>query len=834
MVRASGALTVANSTLQDAYFDGILGAGPTVVTNTVLTGADRGIVVYGNQVDVVNCTLDNNRIGILTHSGSLTMVNTIVTNSLVYGMDWNLGDTAPVVRYSNVWGSGTADFHNHFGAPDPTPGTDGIISADPLYVDSAAGIFELGAGSPALDAADSFVSPASDMEGRARFNDTGTVDTGIGPLPYVDMGALERWHVQTDVDLVVTNLQAVLLPNRQIQLDVTIANQGTEDAPGGWVQRLLLQQYDPTNSLRKPAPYVIGEAVQTQPLSAGGTMQVRVVLPMVTVPSGDYQAGVVVDATNQIYEQPSQGDFNNTYYGSAVVKVNNPDLVVGTVVSGDWHTDGTDLAYDVTVDPGTRVQIAFASPETPADIFYSSGTMPEPLDYQQHAFAGGAIVVANAGDQPAVGVVRVQAQAAPGGSSPFSLTTSLLTNGVTSVSPASGGNAGQVTVMISGGLFADDTTFALRPSGSPGAPSIQASKIKVFDGRTTVAATFNLTGAATGSYDVLATWTGTAATLAGAFNVTSGGSSQFNVELVGPDLVRPDRQLPYKLVWSNTGTNDIAVQYLTVTMPSGVHIAQNPNGKERMDHVELLTFTATTSDYAILPPGSSGQLDLWLTFESVHSQYNVDMNWTPIDDPFFQSTPVDWDKLLSDAKPPNVDGEVWNNVVDDVKSNVGEDWGQVIDVLIDDAAVDGLNEGLNQGNAANAIKAGASQVGKLVADQVGKAFDRQPVRPGGDGVHRDWVIIVAVEDYRRNGPGWNNLSGTQKDATALLDYFQNNLWIPSSQITVLRDRANSAQDDISTLAQIRDAWRQTAARADADDKIKFTFSGHGGYLPVSS
>jgi caspase domain-containing protein/CARDB protein/parallel beta helix pectate lyase-like protein len=827
---SGGTLNVNACLVQDAFFDGFRTQGGLVtITNTIIVDADRAISAAGSNLEVVNCTLDGNRIGVQIHGSPATIANTIISNSLEYGIDWDMGATAPTVRYSNVWGSGTADFHNHFGEPDPVPGTDGIISGDPLYVDRAAGIYELGAGSPALDAADSFVSPAQDMEGRPRYNDTSAVDTGIGPLSYVDIGALERWHVQTDVDLVVTNLQAALLPNNQIQLDVTIANQGNGDAPGGWLQRFMLQQYSARESQRAPAPTEIGEATQLVPLAAGATTQVRVVLPMPTVPSGDYQASVTVDSTNQIIEQLPQGDFNNGYVGSAVVTVDNPDLVVGTTTAGDWNSDGSDRAFDVTVAPGQRVQIQFSSPQTPADVYYSSGAMPSPMEFEQHAQAGGAIVVANPGDQSVVGIVRIRGQEAAGGASPYSITTSAMTNGLQTVAPTSAGNSGPVTVMIEGGIFDTNTTFALRPTGSAGAPQIDASKVKIFDGQTTAAATFDLTSAATGSYDVWASWNGTAAQLPSAFDVFDGGAGLFTIELVGPDVVRPDRQLPYRLVWRNQGTNDIPVQYVTVDTPAGVHIAQHPDGKERMDHIELLTFTATTSDYATLPPGSSGELDLWLTFDQGELFYDLDMDWLPIDDPDLATTPIDWEAILNDVEPPNADQQLWDDVIVDVGNELGENWGQVLDELVDKAVIDTVSEGLtNVQSAADAIAAGASLVGKQIAIEVGVAMNRLPVVPGGDGIHRDWVLIVAIEDYNN---AWGqrkwDLPGAIQDANNLEQFFRNDLYIPNNQITVLRDRATRTDDTIGTANQITQAWRQIVAQADGDDKIKFFFIGHG-------
>lgn len=841
---SGGTLTVNACLVQDAFFDGFrTQGGPVTITNTIIVDADRAISAAGSSLEVVNCTLDGNRIGVQIHGSAATIANTIISNSLEYGVDWDMGATAPIVRYSNVWGSGTADFHNHFGEPDPVPGADGIISADPLYVDRAGGVYELGAGSPALDGADSFVSPAQDMEDRGRFNDTSVVNTGIGPLAYVDLGALERWHVQTDVDLVVTNLQAVLLPNNQIQLDVTIANQGNGDAPGGWLQRFMLQQYS-TSSQRTRAPVEIGEVEQIIPLAAGATTEVRVTLPMPTLPSGDYQASVTVDSTNQIIEQLPQGDFNNGYVGSSVVTVDNPDLVAGTTTTGDWNSDGTDRAFDITVAPGQRIQIQFSSPQTPANVYYSSGAMPDPMEFDQHAPAGGAIVVANPGDQAVVGIVRVQAPEAPGAASSYTITTSAMTNGLQTVAPAGAGNSGPVTVMIEGGIFDTNTTFALCPTGSAGAPQIDASKVKIFEGQTTAAATFDLTAAATGSYDVWASWNGTTAQLPSSFDVFDGGAGLFTIELVGPDVVRPDRQLPYRLVWKNQGTNDVPIQYVTIDTPAGVHIAQHPDGKERMDHIELLTFTATTTDYATLPPASSGELDLWLTFDQGELFYDLDMDWLPIDDPELATTPIDWEAILNDAKPPNADQQLWNDVTTDVQNELGGNWGQVLNELVDKAVVDGLSEGTSQGltnlqNAADAISAGVSLVGKLVGDQVGRAFDRQPVRPGGDGVHRDWVLIVAIEDYAVLRQWYKNvgadpdtyppdLRGTQRDAAALENYLRNDLWIPSSQIRILRDTIGVTADNIDSVSKIRDAWQDIVQRADADDKIKFFYAGHGG------
>ena len=67
------------------------------------------------------------------------------------------------------------------------------VQANPLFANVSLGDFHLMAGSPAIDAADSGVPnwPALDAEGHARGDDPATPNTGAGPVPYADMGALE-------------------------------------------------------------------------------------------------------------------------------------------------------------------------------------------------------------------------------------------------------------------------------------------------------------------------------------------------------------------------------------------------------------------------------------------------------------------------------------------------------------------------------------------------------------------------------------------------------------------------------------------------------------------
>jgi len=149
----SASLTVSNCVVRDAFYDGVLAWGGTAtITNSVFSGIDRAICSHpGSTVNVVNCTLDDNRVGLLMHGGNaLNVINTIVTNSIEHGVlrDWSDDNTS--IQYSNVWNSGVADYD---GTPDRT-GTDGNISIDPEYKNARAGNYRLGYTSSCIDAAD--------------------------------------------------------------------------------------------------------------------------------------------------------------------------------------------------------------------------------------------------------------------------------------------------------------------------------------------------------------------------------------------------------------------------------------------------------------------------------------------------------------------------------------------------------------------------------------------------------------------------------------------------------------------------------------------------------
>ncbi|TMQ56084.1 MAG: PKD domain-containing protein [Candidatus Eisenbacteria bacterium] len=139
-----------------------------------------------------------------------------------YNIFWN-SSSRPAVKFINTQ-------YATLGAYTAATGQDAhSTQADPRFVSPPSGDFHLQAGSPAIDAANSGVPnwPATDAEGTARRDDPTIADTGAGPVPYADRGALEFFsNIPPRATLTATPASGVA------PLAVTLDASGSSDLDG--------------------------------------------------------------------------------------------------------------------------------------------------------------------------------------------------------------------------------------------------------------------------------------------------------------------------------------------------------------------------------------------------------------------------------------------------------------------------------------------------------------------------------------------------------------------------------------------------------------------------
>ncbi len=171
------------------------------------TAAQYGGGMYTYDIsspEVISCTFSGNTAeyggGIFNGMfSSLTIVNSIFWGNTAIEFNEIYGGYSipPVISYSDIAGCGGSG-----GSWDTSLGTDGgdNIDADPQFIDpngtdgtigTEDDNLRLSAGSPCIDAADGDAAPATDLDGRDRYDDPYTANAGVGDPNYVDMGAYE-------------------------------------------------------------------------------------------------------------------------------------------------------------------------------------------------------------------------------------------------------------------------------------------------------------------------------------------------------------------------------------------------------------------------------------------------------------------------------------------------------------------------------------------------------------------------------------------------------------------------------------------------------------------
>jgi Right handed beta helix region/PKD domain len=163
-------------------------SSPTISNNIIENNPCRAInmtLPAFNAPQVFNNTIVANRTGILVNrfmsTSQVYRNNVIVGNDLGFDVSGGTDADNPVWENNLVFGNGT----NYSNTADKT-GVAGNISADPLFVDQAGGLYYPNAGSPLIDAGTGTGAPTPDFFGRTRPID----GNGDGSQPW-DIGAFE-------------------------------------------------------------------------------------------------------------------------------------------------------------------------------------------------------------------------------------------------------------------------------------------------------------------------------------------------------------------------------------------------------------------------------------------------------------------------------------------------------------------------------------------------------------------------------------------------------------------------------------------------------------------
>ena len=275
------------------------------------------------------------------------------------------------------------------------------------------------------------------------------------------------------------------------------------------------------------------------------------------------------------------------------------------------------------------------------------------------------------------------------------------------ISPARGGNSGNVTARLQGtGLTPDTTARLIGPGGAT-----VSSQLAMWGDSSKVWFTFALSNAPVGSYQVEISKPGATSTLlAYPFQVVAAPGLPPDLvhttrpllrsSLTAPSAVRSGRDYSMTLAYANVGDIDIAAPLFVVSAgdqkpsiyrpPSGNLSIPGPSQTvvrtfttPQVPQVQILGLNQDGPP-GILPPGANWEIPIYF-------QANSGSDAT-VQQPFHlmtfllsvlnaDATPIDWTALESRFQPTNIPPDLWAAVWTNFKTTVGTTWADYLRAL---------------------------------------------------------------------------------------------------------------------------------------------------------
>ncbi|MBC8353961.1 MAG: right-handed parallel beta-helix repeat-containing protein [Planctomycetes bacterium] len=800
MLRTTGvaSLEVKNSRLSEAFFDGVLTQGGlTTVTNTVIETADRGVVSWANDADVevLNSTFHDNRVGMLAHGGDLNVVNTIISNSIAVAIDNDINPD-PTVSYSNLY---TPGGDNSRGFPDPV-GSNGNVSIDPKYIDASNGVYRLDYLSPAIDAADGTAAPDVDATGAPRYDDPRVGNTGQATVngTFADMGAFEFAETApSNVDLVADYTSAPDLgaTGSSISLEWRVRNLGSDVARGVWNDSVFLS----TDAAWSIDDVSLGIFSQSGPLGANEayTKSADITLPIVS--GGSYYLIVRTNFDASLFEGINIRNNTSVASSSTLVRLELPEIQLGGSIDVAF-TPGDTARYFVLNTPevdelGSDLLISLNDEDDQGinELYIARGRLPTRSDFESNVIGPGADVEMQQhyGGEETFYVLAYAASLGNDSTANATLSASTTPFGISEFRPASAGNAGSVTLEVVGAGFSRDTVFRL----------VDASDNVVATGSVTetrndrVYAEFSLVNVPVGDYEIEAenafitqgessyVTTIQSTRSIDSFVVANGGNSLIEVDLVVPEVVRQGRPFDVFLQYSNAGSIDVSAPLFVIDGSLGTKL-QGPDDSVMVADSLMLIGTSSGGSAGALRPGQAETIRLTI---NPPRQSSADLEVSIVEP---SDAVVDYHELVA-ALGFNGDSVDSVDVVAGLRRDLGNSWNELNDSLIRTAV---QNSASKSGSPVHSVRE------LLVQAAADVLYDASPILPEPE--HSTSPIVISSSHGEAEG---NNAQTLDCSPEKILEYRQSlSQWAAAIQIAGGEEPAKLLLDYMNGVGGRRD------------------------------
>ncbi len=695
---SSSVVSIANSILRQGLYVGIQnGAGTMLVTNCVITGCDRGFqagLSGSASATVVNCTLDDNNVGMFFHGGTVNVANTIVAHSVQFGIANCCGSIVSSFRYCDVWSATGQNYaSSQWQMPDQT-GQNGNISTDPCFKNAAHGDFRLNYRSPCIDSADGTISPLTDGMGAPRYDDPRTTNTGIACIPgaFADMGAFEFVETaDSQIDLIAVDVigPSVVEAGTQTTVCWKVRNLGTGTDPAAWHDRIMLVADNPGPH---DVPLTAAEVLSTGTFGPG---QDKAFSAEVRVPGGTegrWRWAIQANCRGEVFEGARWT--NNTGYANSPLDLLIPELPTnGTSVTSRFDQIAEPRWFKFKPGGGQEVLVTLDrdGSEGWTKLYLGDGYVPTEQDFlsKDKMWMLPDVVIRASDTADKTYYVMAWPGGLPSGGAGFTIKAEILPFGIQSPSSAavlSAWGGGTRVLRIDGARFDEGTTFSLRDTyGSMHVPTqaviIDSSRAEL---------TFEASTLSPGRYDLVAN-NGEQTIEAHDYLTVQAEQPTQTGNLQGslPCVFIPPRGLsfqvhhPGNIRWGRTARVSIAYKNYTEWYVFAPFVRITASGVA-FRFVDEARFGSGWLSSAVVPitgngatpgrvlHGEGGSIELEVYAIPGGTTYSVSVYGASEMD---QS--MDWDAHKAELKPDFISTEAWDPIFNNFKSGIGTTFAAV-------------------------------------------------------------------------------------------------------------------------------------------------------------
>ncbi len=365
----------------------------------------------------------------------------------------------------------------------------------------------------------------------------------------------------TDLEVTDIVLPDPVRAGDEVHVEWTVENTSGQIASGTWSDAI----YVSTDGAWDITDRVLGRVQWSGDLAAGESYSSTLDAVMPAVAAGAYHIIVRADIFDQVHED--LGELNNRKASADSFEVTIDGLVLDVPLSTTLST-GQERVFTLEVpdDKTLSVTLFGAGDQAANEVFLRHGSVPTGTRYDA-AYQGAlgptqtAVIAAT---EAGTYYVLIRGHYEPADNSPVTLLAQLLPLAITDVTADVGGDGRYVTTTITGARFHDDAIVKLV---RPGWAEYEPVNYGVIDS-TKIIATFDLTGAPHGLYDVkVVNPDGESAVVPYRYLVERAIEPDVTIGVGGPRAIMAGEAGVYSVVLQNYGNLDAPYVHFDVGIP---------------------------------------------------------------------------------------------------------------------------------------------------------------------------------------------------------------------------------------------------------------------------